>query len=692
MREVDLQYSEIFDFTKNAFDDGYKIVIHNGGTGSGKTYNIMMFLLSVALNSENQVITVVSESRPHLDIGAIRILENLCKPLGLWEKSNWNISTARWTSQHTGSLIEFFSADRIDKALGARRDWLYGNEINSLKVGVWDELARRSENVIGDFNPTSQFWLENWIANYDNTKIIKSNYLNNQFLPETERKRIESRIKKDKNFRRIHFDCEYGISEGVVLSNWQQVDEMPDGNYIYGLDFGFSCFEGNTLITTLRGDIPIKNITKNDFVLTRKGYKKVRNVLNNGVKKVIGKKIGFDVGYTEIFSTFEHHFKTEKGWKQYGKLDLKDRLTLRLSSMAKNIEDIQITSKNITSAKNRLAERRNLKDCTLKFINILKEKYQKVMLFITSMGTETTMTSKICKQSQSLNTPNFIECSKILIQNLGKSIGQYMVIAKRTGMKGGKKFLKNWRTLLRFVFNVVKNLRLQTHIKSLVHQNVITNGNTKLNDSMLNLSVNSAGISLEEINISNQNAVQENVHINYLQEIGEKEVEVYDLEIEGVHEYFANGILVHNCDPTALVKVLETPEAFYIDELIYQTGMLNSQIIKRLEDLNIEKRYDEIIADSAEPKSIQEIHNAGFNIKGAVKGADSIRAGIDKLQSKPIYVTKRSINLIKELRNYCWVTDKDGRPTNKPIDDYNHLIDATRYAISPKNNFKFHIA
>ena len=76
MREVDLQYSEIFDFTKNAFDDGYKILIHNGGTGSGKTYNIMMFLLSVALNNENQVITVVSESRPHLDIGAIRILEN----------------------------------------------------------------------------------------------------------------------------------------------------------------------------------------------------------------------------------------------------------------------------------------------------------------------------------------------------------------------------------------------------------------------------------------------------------------------------------------------------------------------------------------------------------------------------------------------------------------------------------------
>ena len=692
--DINIKTGTIFHKTKQAFEDGNKIIVHRGGTGSGKTYDIVLFLFSIALRFKDLIITIVSESKPHLDIGAIRILSNVCKPLGLWGKSSWNISTSRWTSP-TGSIIEFFSADRIDKALGARRDYLYGNEVNSLKKDVWDELARRSENVIADFNPTAQFWMENWLSNYDKTVVIKSNYTDNPFLPETERNRIEMRISRDENFKRIHFDCEYGVTEGIIFSNWYQIDRIPqelEEKAIYGLDFGFSCFEGNTLITTLRGDIPIKNITKNDFVLTRKGYKKVRNVLNNGVKKVIGKRIGFDVGYTEIFSTFEHHFKTEKGWKQYGKLDLKDRLTLRLSSMAKNIENIQITSKNITSAKNRLVERRNLKDYTLKFINILKEKYQKAMLFITSMGTETTMTSKICKQSQSLNTPNFIECSKILIQNLGKSIGQYMVIAKRTGMKGGKKFLKNWRTLLRFVFNVVKNLRLQIHIKSLVHQNVITNGNTKLNDSMLNLSVNSAGISLEEINISNQNAVQENVHINYLQEIGEKEVEVYDLEIEGVHEYFANGILVHNCDPSALIKTIETEDAFYFDELIYQTGMLNSDIIKRFDSLGLKKNYDEIIADSAEPKSIQEMCNAGYNVKGAVKGADSVIKGIDTLLSKPIYVTKRSVNLIKELRSYSWALNKDGNPTNKPIDAYNHAIDAARYAVMHKiNKFEFSI-
>ena len=144
-------------------------------------------------------------------------------------------------------------------------------------------------------------------------------------------------------------------------------------------------------------------------------------------------------------------------------------------------------------------------------------------------------------------------------------------------------------------------------------------------------------------------------------------------------------------DPTALVKVIETEDAFFVDELIYRTGLLNKDIIKMMEQLGIRKDYDEIIADSAEPKSIQEIHDAGFNIKPAKKGPDSIRAGIDKLQSKNIFVTKRSVNLIKELRNYCWLEDKDGKPTNKPVDTYNHCIDALRYAVLPKYNFKFSV-
>src|SRR5574343_753117 len=155
------------------------------------TFDLMMFLIFyVALRYKGWIITVVSESKPHLDIGAIRILKHLLIKANLFNSDEFNISTGRYTFKN-GTILEFFSADRIDKALGARRNVLYGNEINSLKFEVWDELARRSEYIIGDFNPTAQFWLEKFMEYYPDVELILSNYLDNPFLPETERTRIE---------------------------------------------------------------------------------------------------------------------------------------------------------------------------------------------------------------------------------------------------------------------------------------------------------------------------------------------------------------------------------------------------------------------------------------------------------------------------------------------------------------------
>jgi phage terminase large subunit len=87
-----------------------------------------------------------------------------------------------------------------------------------------------------------------------------------------------------------------------------------------------------------------------------------------------------------------------------------------------------------------------------------------------------------------------------------------------------------------------------------------------------------------------------------------------------------------------------------------------------------------IVADSAEPKSIAELQQYGLSITGAVKGRDSIIHGIQLLQSNEIYITSQSINLIKELRNYVWDKDRYGQTIpNKPIDAFNHCIDAARY-------------
>jgi phage terminase large subunit len=128
-------------------------------------------------------------------------------------------------------------------------------------------------------------------------------------------------------------------------------------------------------------------------------------------------------------------------------------------------------------------------------------------------------------------------------------------------------------------------------------------------------------------------------------------------------------------DPSALIEVHEYDGKIICNEVIYSTSLLNSDIINLMSH---DKRLP-IWADSAEPKSIEEIRRAGYNIKPVVKGADSINFGISVLQQKQMLITKSSVNLIKELRAYSWDVDKTGKKLNKPIDSMNHAIDALRY-------------
>ena len=126
-------------------------------------------------------------------------------------------------------------------------------------------------------------------------------------------------------------------------------------------------------------------------------------------------------------------------------------------------------------------------------------------------------------------------------------------------------------------------------------------------------------------------------------------------------------------DPTSIIEVYKMNETRILNEVTYQTGLLNSDIAKIL------PRDVPVYADSAEPKSIADISRFGITIKGVTKGRDSINYGIDVMQRENYLVTSQSTNLIKELRSYCWDTDKTGKRLNKPIDNFNHAIDAVRY-------------
>lgn len=131
-------------------------------------------------------------------------------------------------------------------------------------------------------------------------------------------------------------------------------------------------------------------------------------------------------------------------------------------------------------------------------------------------------------------------------------------------------------------------------------------------------------------------------------------------------------------DPTALVKVWKHNDKVYVKELIYDRNLTIPDLAKRMNLLGITKK-DKIIADSAEPRSIEELRREGFNVLRSYKGPDSIRSGIEKIKRYSVFVDPTSDNILNEVDLYSWNAE-----TDRPIDKWNHALDAIRYCLNAK--------
>jgi phage terminase large subunit len=135
-------------------------------------------------------------------------------------------------------------------------------------------------------------------------------------------------------------------------------------------------------------------------------------------------------------------------------------------------------------------------------------------------------------------------------------------------------------------------------------------------------------------------------------------------------------------DPSTVIgmKIVDKTKLF-IDEYVYRTGLLNNDLSALMAAGGIKKRSESIFADSAEPKSIDELCRMGWNVKHAKKGKDSIINGINRVKQFELFVTERSVNVIKEFRNYKYEEDKNGIVLNTPVDAFNHAMDPIRYGV-----------
>ena len=218
-----------------------------GGTSASKTISILLLLIQYAQTHDNQKISVVSESFPHLKRGAIRDFLDIMEAHKYFDPAAWNKTDSLYTFE-TKSIMEFFSADQPGKVRGPRRDILFINEANNISYETFTQLEIRTKKVIWlDWNPVSEFWFYDGLDKEPAVKDRKDcdfmilTYRDNEALDPRVVEAIEAR-RGNANWWKVYGEGLLGDAEGRIYKEWEVIDKVPHQADLrrYGLDFGYT--------------------------------------------------------------------------------------------------------------------------------------------------------------------------------------------------------------------------------------------------------------------------------------------------------------------------------------------------------------------------------------------------------------------------------------------------------------------
>lgn len=241
--------------TKKIFSLRKRIRAVSGGTSASKTISIIVWLIDYAQTSKEEILTVVAESYPHLNLGAMRDFKSVMIAHGYWEDKRWNESSHTYTFPGK-TILEFISFDKFGKAHGPRRDILFINEANNIPYHIADQLITRTRKIVWmDWNPSEEFWFyTNIQGKRDDVDFITLTYKDNEALDEVTIREIESH-KDNVQWWQVYGLGQLGEVQGRIYTGWQIVDSMPHEARLVrrGMDFGYSvdptviidCYEYN---------------------------------------------------------------------------------------------------------------------------------------------------------------------------------------------------------------------------------------------------------------------------------------------------------------------------------------------------------------------------------------------------------------------------------------------------------------
>lgn len=320
------------DLLRAYINPDVRIIALKGSTRSSKTYSTLQLLNSIAAKSTvPRLISVVSETMPHLKRGAIRDFQNILKTDEMFDRDAWHDTDKMYS--YANGQIEFFSADQPSKVMGPAREVLYMNECINMEYEVYRQLSvRTTEKVILDYNPAHEFWVDSKILHRKDAVMIHSTYKDNDMLTASQVAEIESNKDIDPEWWNVYGLGLTGSREGLVWKNWDIVANMPDRRLWkdawIGVDFGWSAPSAVMLIVLSEGEIYIDEIAygphmenkdiakaileagleKLEVICDKAEPKSIKELKNYGIKRAIpsdNKDIKLGI---QVVNRFKKHY------------------------------------------------------------------------------------------------------------------------------------------------------------------------------------------------------------------------------------------------------------------------------------------------------------------------------------------------------------------------------------------------
>lgn len=665
----------------------HRYKVYYGGRGSGKSMNFARALLLMGA-SRPLTVLCTREVQTTIADSVHRLLREQLEEIGM---GSFYRVTQNAIYGKNGTEFIFkglrFNVREIKSTEGVDICWV--EEGQAVSADSWDVLIPTirkegseiwiSFNPLDESDPTFQRFV---ISPPSAAYIRKVNYNENPFFPEVLRKEMEWLKSRDYQAYLHIWEGEVKRhSNALVFGNYFNVEEFETParvRFYHGADWGFACLGGDTLIMTDKGEIPIRDIRPGDKVLTRRGYRRVVAFLPRGRKKVYTVDCGND---RPITATTDHRFYTADGWKRVDELKAVENVCMIQSNLtAGYTSDIQTGNTRTTSiASGRRTANIISESITETCGNTTTETSPKVATFITSMGIRLTTALKTLCALLKASTKRYItpRTWAAYPKKLCKNIDGFTATIKKTGQSVGLNLWKRRRDAEESAKSVESLTPSRTYIKNSAPHNAgrkampgtrSENMYAKFADEL------SSNRLTQDIRLA-----QMSVPIN-LQSLSEWQ-DVYDLSIEGEHEFFANGVLVHNCDPTTLIRCFIDGKRLYIDREAWGIGVEIDNTPALFDTIDTARKWP-IKADCARPETISYMRRQGFKVSAAKKWSGSIEDGIEFLKTFEIVVHPRCKHTIDELNHYSYKIDKQtGDILPVIVDSWNHCLDALRYSL-----------